>query len=180
MPPPRSPAFACCVAHDLHAHAGLLGAYWTSFGVGALFSTLLVGALRRRATRRITLLIVVGWGACLLPFAVAPSAVTLVCFAVGGVVYRPFVPLTYALFQSVTTTANLPSVLAARSAALIVAAPLGATLGGPIVAVIGAGWTLTVSGGATVVLAASATVLWRRDPARMVIRAYPRLTTIGR
>ncbi len=105
---------------------------------------------------------------------------TLVCFAVGGVVYGPFVPLTYALFQSVTTTANLPSVLAARSAALIVAAPLGATLGGPIVAGIGAGWTLTVSGGATVVLAASATVLWRRDPARMVIRAYPRLTTIGR
>ena len=98
---------------------------------------------------------------------------TLVCFAVGGVVYGPFVPLTYALFQSVTTTANLPSVLAARSAALIVAAPLGATLGGPIVAGIGAGWTLTVSGGATVVLAASATVLWRRDPARMVIRGLP-------
>jgi hypothetical protein len=41
---------------------------------------------------------------------------------------------TYALFQSITTTANLPSVLAARSAALIVASPLGTAIGGSIVA----------------------------------------------
>jgi predicted MFS family arabinose efflux permease len=149
------------VAHDLHAHAGLLGAYWTSFGVGAFVSTLLAGTLRSRATRRITLLIVAGWGACLVPFAFAPAGPTLVCFAAGGVVYGPFIPLTYALFQSITTTANLPSVLAARSAALIVAAPLGMAIGGPIVAGLGARWTLTASGAATVLLAALATALWR-------------------
>jgi len=120
-----------------------------------------VGALRGRATRRVTLLIVAGWVACLVPFAFASLPVTLVCFAIGGVVYGPFVPLTYALFQSITTTANLPSVLAARSAALIVASPLGTAIGGPIVAGIGAGWTLTSSGGATVLLAAVATAVWR-------------------
>ena len=93
--------------------------------------------------------------------AFAPLGITLVCFAIGGLVYGPFVPLTYALFQSITTTANLPSVLAARSAALIVSTPLGTAIGGPIVAGIGAGWTLTASGAATVVLAGLATAVWR-------------------
>jgi MFS family permease len=161
---PVEDALPVYVAHDLHAHARLLGAYWTTFGVGALASTLLVGMLRGYAIRRVVLLIVAGWGACLVPFAFAPVGVTLVCFAVGGLVYGPFVPLTYALFQSVTTTANLPSVLAARSAALIVSAPLGTAIGGPIVAGIGAGWTLTASGAATVALAALATVVWRPTP----------------
>jgi MFS family permease len=158
---PVEDALPVYVAHDLHAHARLLGAYWTSFGVGALVSTLLAGTLRSRATRRVTLLIVAGWGACLVPFAFAPLGVTLACFALGGLVYGPFTALTYALFQSVATTASLPSVLAARSAALIVAAPLGTAIGGPIVAGLGAGWTLTASGAATVCLAALATAVWR-------------------
>jgi predicted MFS family arabinose efflux permease len=158
---PVEDALPVYVAHDLHAHAGLLGAYWTSFGVGALVSTLLAGRLRGRATRRVTLLIVAGWGACLVPFAVAPAAATLVCFAAGGMIYGPFIPLTYALFQSITTTANLPSVLAARSAALTVASPLGTAIGGPIVAGLGAGLTLTASGAATVLLASLATGIWR-------------------
>jgi MFS family permease len=163
---PVEDALPVYVAQDLHAPAGLLGAYWVSFGVGALVSTLVVGSLRRNATRRITLLIVAGWGACLVPFAFAGVPVTLACFAAGGVIYGPFIPLTYALFQSITSTANLPSVLAARSAAVIVAAPLGTALGGPIVAGIGAGWTLTASGVATVVLAALATAVWRPALAR--------------
>jgi sugar phosphate permease len=167
---PVEDALPVYVAQDLHADAGLLGAYWTSFGVGALVSTLLAGTLRSRATRRRTLLIVAGWGACLVPFAFVPAAATLVCFAVGGLVYGPFTALTYTLFQSITTTANLPSVLAARSAALIVAAPLGMAIGGPIVVSLGARWTLTASGAATVLLAAVATAVWRTaiaaDPPR--------------
>jgi predicted MFS family arabinose efflux permease len=163
---PVEDALPVYVAHDLGAHAGLLGAYWVSFGVGAFVSTLLVGALRSRANRRITLLIVAGWGACLVPFAFAPVGVTLLCFALGGLVYGPFIPLTYALFQSVTSTANLPSVLAARSAVVIVAAPLGTAIGGPIVAGIGAAWTLTASGVATVLLAAVATAVWQPSRSR--------------
>ena len=110
---PVETALPIYVAH-LHVGAGLLGAYWTSFGIGAVVSTLLAGTLRYRAARRIILVIVAGWGACLLPFAFAPTAVTLVCFAAGGLVYGPFTPVTYALFQSITTTANLLSVLAAQ------------------------------------------------------------------
>jgi predicted MFS family arabinose efflux permease len=125
--------------------------------------------LRGRATRRVVLLIVAGWAACLVPFGFAPTAVTLTCFAVGGLVYGPFIPLTYALFQSITTTANLPSVLAARSAALIVATPLGTAIGGPIVAGLGAAWTLTASGAATVLFAAVATPIWQRRPSQALV-----------
>ena len=109
-----------------------------------------------------TLVIVAGWGACLIPFAFAPLAVTLICFALGGLIYGPFIPLTYTLFQSTTTTANLPRVLAARSAVLIIAAPLGTAIGGPIVASLGAGTTLTASGSATVLLAITTALTWQR------------------
>jgi predicted MFS family arabinose efflux permease len=168
---PVEDALPVYVAHDLHGHARLLGAYWTSFGVGALASTLLIGALRGRATRRVVLLIVVGWGACLVPFAFAPTGVTLACFALGGVIYGPFPALTYALFQSITTTANLPSVLAARSAALTISTPLGTAIGGPLIAGLGARWTLTASGAATVLLAAVATPIWQRGRTRAAATA---------
>lgn len=104
-------------------------------------------------------MIVTGWGACLVPSTFAPAAATLVCFALGGLVYGPFISLMYALFQSITATANPPSVLAALSAALIVAAPLGTAIGGPTIANLGARWTLSTSGAATVLLAALTTAL---------------------
>jgi MFS family permease len=161
---PVEDALPVYVATDLHSQSGLLGVYWTSFGFGAFASTILTGMLRGRSSRLITLLIVAGWGACLVPFAFAPVAVTIACFALGGLVYGPFIPFTYALFQSATTSANLPRLLAARSAALIVATPLGTAIGGPLVAALGAGRTLTASGAATVLLAAVAAATWR--PAR--------------
>ena len=139
---PVEVALPVYVAQDLQASAPLLAAYWTAFGVGALASNLLTGAMRTRNIRRIALLIVAGWGACLLPFAVAPVPVTLFFFALGGVIYGPFVPLTFALFQSATSTLNLPSVLAARSAVVMLSTPLGTALGGPIVGVLGGAATL--------------------------------------
>jgi len=115
--------------------------------------------------RRITLLIVAGWGACLLPFAFAPIPVTLTAFAFGGLIYGPFIPLTYALFQSSTTAVNLPSVLAARSAVVMVSTPLGTAIGGPLVSSLGASGTLAASGLATLLLAAAAKVFWAGERA---------------
>lgn len=158
---PVEDALPVYVADDVHAHAGLLGAYWTAFGIGALTASLITGALRARHSRLITLAIVAGWGACLVPFAFAPVGVTLACFALGGLVYGPFIPLTYSLFQSATTPAQLPSLLAARSALTMLASPLGTAVGGPIVGALGAGRTLTASGGATLVLAGVSSVVWR-------------------
>ena len=153
------------VARELGASAQLLGAYWTSFALGALAATLVTGALRTGNVRGIAIAIVAGWGACLLPFSFAPVPVTLVCFAAGGLIYGPFVPLTYALFQSATPASDLPAVLAARGTVVIVSTPLGIALGGPLVSVLGGGGTLVVSGLATVLLAAVSLLLWPREPA---------------
>jgi predicted MFS family arabinose efflux permease len=161
---PVEVALPVYVAVDLQGPSELLGAYWTTFGVGALAANLITGTIRGRNMRRITLLIVAGWGACLLPFAFAPIPVTLVAFALGGVIYGPFIPLTYALFQSSTTAANLPSVLAARSAVVMISTPLGTAIGGPLVGALGAAGTLGVSGLTTLVLAAAAGVLWTGKP----------------
>ncbi len=160
---PVEAALPVYVAQDLHASAGLLGAYWTSFGVGALVATLMTGTLRTRNIQRVTLLIVAGWGACLLPFVFAPVGVTLACFALGGLIYGPFIPLTYALFQSSTTSAHLPTVLAARSAIIMISTPLGTLVGGPLVRMLGAAPTLTASGAATVLLAVFTGILWTRQ-----------------
>jgi predicted MFS family arabinose efflux permease len=162
---PVEVALPVYVAVDLGAPAELLGAYWTVFGVGALAATLITGTLRGRNMRRITLLVVAGWGACLIPFAIAPIQVTLTAFALGGLIYGPFIPLTYALFQSSTTAANLPFVLAARSAVVMISTPLGTAIGGPLVGSFGASGTLALSGVATVVLAVAAAVLWSGEHA---------------
>lgn len=159
---PVEVALPIYVAHDLHASAGLLGIYWTFFGIGALVAALMTGMLRNRNIRWITLLIVAGWGACLLPFIFAPVGVTLACFALGGLIYGPFIPLTYALFQSSTANAHLPTVLAARSAIIMVATPLGTVAGGPLVATLGAAQALTASGVATVLLAVLTGLIWTR------------------
>lgn len=162
---PVEAALPVYVAHDLRAGAPLLGAYWTAFGVGALAATLIVGRFRGQNVRRITLWIVAGWGVCLIPFGFAPVGVTVVCFGLGGLIYGPFVPVTYSQFQSATTTANLPAVLAARSALVMLSTPLGTALGGPLVGALGASATLAASGLATVALAAVATMLWTRSRA---------------
>ena len=165
---PVEDALPIYVTHDLHAGAGLLGAYWTSFGVGALVASLVTGILRHRNIRRATLLIVAGWGACLLPFAFSPVGVTLACFALGGLIYGPFIPMTYAMYQSATDSASLPAVLAARSAIIMVSSPLGTAAGGPLVGALGAAQTLTASGAATVLLAVTMGIAWRsgRRPQR--------------
>ena len=172
---PVEAALPVYVAHDLHAGAELLGAYWTAFGVGALAATLVTGTLRSRNVRRMTLLIVAGWGACLLPFAVAPVGVTLACFALGGLIYGPFIPITYAQFQSAASPANLPAVLAARSAIVLVSTPLGTAIGGPLVGTLGAAGTLLASGVLTVLLAGAARLLWVGEEARRAPRASERL-----
>jgi hypothetical protein len=80
-----------------------------------------------------------------------------------GLALAPFIPLTYALFQSATTTANLPSVLAARSALVMVSTPLGTAIGGPLVGALAASETLAASGIVTVALAIAASFVWTGD-----------------
>jgi MFS family permease len=148
------------VTEDLHAPGTLLGVYWMLFGAGAVFGALAVGALRRLPLWPVTVAIVVGWGLLLLPFGFdVPTAVTVACFALGGAIYGPFVALSVTLMQAKSPPQHLAAMLAARSAVLLTASPIGTALGGPLTAALGPRTTLGGSGLATVVLGAIACVL---------------------
>ncbi|MFE7096719.1 MFS transporter, partial [Streptomyces erythrochromogenes] len=152
---PAEVALPLHVTDDLHAGAGLLGLYWALFGAGAVLGGLAAGALRRFPLWPVTLGIVAGWGLALVPFGLGASApVTLACFTLGGLIYGPFTALSYTLFQERTPAAWLTTVLAARSAALLTAGPVGTALGGPLIALMGPRGVLAASGVATVALAA--------------------------
>ena len=133
------------------------------YGIGAVLSGLAAGALRQLPLWPVTVLIVVGWGLSLLPFGFdVPTAVTVVCFAIGGAVYGPFVALSVTLMQAKSPPQHLAAMLAARSAVLLTASPVGTALGGPLTTALGPRATLGGSGLATVVLGVVAGVLLAR------------------
>jgi MFS family permease len=148
------------VTDDLHASAALLGLYWMLFGIGAVLGGLSVGGLRRLPLWPVTIAIVIGWGLCLVPFGLdVPVVVTVATFAIGGAIYGPFVPISVTLMQAKSPPEHLTAMLAARSAALLTASPLGTALGGPLTQAWGARATLSGSGLATVALGVLATAL---------------------
>lgn len=158
------------VTDDLHAPGTLLGVYWMLFGFGAVLGSLAVGALRRLPLWPVTVGIVIAWGFSLLPFALdVPTAVTVACFTLGGVIYGPFVALSVTLMQTKSPPQHLAAMLAANNAVLLTASPLGTALGGPLIAALGPRATLGGSGLATVALGATACLLltarrWERGP----------------
>ncbi|WP_229831500.1 MFS transporter [Actinoplanes ianthinogenes] len=157
------------VAADLHGSAGLLGLYWTVFGVGATVGSLCAGLLARWSPAVVVAGIIVGWGAALVPLglsdAVWPGMLGL---AAGGLIYGPYTAISTSLFQRGAPPEALSRVLAARSALTIPATSLGTLLGGPLVAWLGGQLTLLVSGLLTVLLGAGVAVAVRR---RSVVRS---------
>jgi predicted MFS family arabinose efflux permease len=142
------------VSLDLHRGAGLLGLYWALFGAGAAIGSLAAGRFKNRAVWPIAVAIIAGWGLCLVPFGFGlPIAVTVAAIGLGGLIYGPYVPLTYVLIQSRVPSAQQAVVLAAQGAVMTVAAPLGTALGGPLTAAFGASRTIAGSGIATVLAA---------------------------
>lgn len=145
------------VASDLHGSAALLGGYWTAYAIGAVIGTLAAPYLRHWPVWPTMIAIVAGWGIALLPTGLGvPVWASLAAFTAGGVIYSPYTSLSTAVFQDQSPPASLGSVLAARSALVIVSVPLGSALGGPIVAALGAQGTLLASALATIALAAMA------------------------
>ena len=157
---PVEVALPLWVADDLHAPATLLGLYWMLFGIGAVLGGLAIGTLRQLPLWPVMVAIVIAWGCTLLPFGFdVPTAVTLACFMLGGVIYGPFVPLSVTLMQAKSPPQHLAAMLAARSAVLLTASPVGTALGGPLTTVLGPRATLSGSGFATMALGAVACVL---------------------
>jgi MFS family permease len=134
------------IAEDLHGSAGLLGTFWTAFGVGAVLGGLGAGLLRHLPLWAVVVGIIVGWGVALLPLgltdAVAPA---LVAFSLGGLIYGPFTAISMALVQRISPPAVLSRVLATRAALTQPSTALGTLLGGPLVAAVGGRRALLIS-----------------------------------
>ncbi|MFD5915627.1 MFS transporter [Kitasatospora sp. NPDC058201] len=164
---PVEVALPLFVGQDLHAGPGLLGLYWTAFGLGAALGTLAVGALRRLPVWPMLLGIVAAHGLAMLPFALhGPSWPSVVGFALAGVVYGPYSALALSLFQDGVPPAALTAVLALRASVLLTAGPVGTALGGPLTAVLGPRQVLVGAGLAMAAVAVGAAVVRVRSLAR--------------
>jgi len=148
---PVEVALPLYVTGSLHGGAGLLGLFWTVFGVGATAGSVVTGLARRLPLWPTLVVGVVGWGAALIPMGLLTLTVPAMAgFALGGLLYAPYPALSMTVFQRESPAALLSRVLAARSAVTIVVTPLGTALGGPLSGWLGAQRTLLVSGLATV------------------------------
>jgi hypothetical protein len=157
---PVEVALPVYVATGLGGSAALLGGFWTAYAVGAVAGSLAAPHLRHWPVWPAMVAIVAGWGLALLPIGLgAPLAVSLVSFALGGLIYAPYTSLSVAVFQDACPPASLGSVLAARSTLLILSAPAGTAFGGPLVGLLGARSTLLASALTTIALAAAVTAV---------------------
>jgi MFS family permease len=141
------------IADELHGSAALLGAFWATFGIGAIIGGLSAGLLRNRPLWIVVAGIIIGWGAALLPLGLSDAVLpALIGFGVGGLIYGPFTAIGTALFQRATPAPLLSRVLATRSALTTPSTAFGTLVGGPVVAAIGGRGTLLASGVLTIVL----------------------------
>ncbi|HBF79208.1 MAG TPA: MFS transporter [Streptomyces sp.] len=145
------------VSDDLAGSAGVLASFYTAFGIGAVAGSVLTGFLSKWKLWPVTTGIVVCFGLLMLPLGLgAPTAVSVVCFGLAGLLWPPYSTLSTTLFQRSTPSALLPQALAASSAVRVMSVPLGTALGGPLVAGLGATGALLLSGGAIAVVGAVA------------------------
>lgn len=150
---PVEVALPLYVAQDMHGSAAMLGAFWTTFGVGALIGGLVGAAAQKYPLWTVTCVIIIGWGFALLPLGLSDSLVFgLIGFAIGGVIYGPYISITTALFQRTAPPELLSRILATRGALTIPATSLGLLVGGPLTGWLGAQGTLLASGIFTIVL----------------------------
>jgi len=152
------------IAREVHGSAALLGAFWATFGIGAILGGLGAGLLRNRPLWTVVAAIIVGWGAALLPLGLTDAVLPgLIGFAVGGLIYGPFTAIGTALFQRSSPPHLLSRVLATRSALTTPATALGTLLGGPAVAAVGGRATLLASAVLTIVLGLGVAAVTRRS-----------------
>jgi MFS family permease len=152
------------IDQEIHGSAALLGAFWAMFGIGAILGGLGAGLLRHKPLWLVVAVIIVGWGAALLPLGLTDAVLPgLVGFAAGGLIYGPFTAICTALFQRSAPPELLSRVLATRAAITTPATALGTLIGGPVVAAIGGRPTLLASALLTIALGLVVAVASRRS-----------------
>lgn len=132
----------------LHAGAQGYGLLWTGFGVGALVGALLTGFIAARARPGLTQpLIAILWGGFLCPLLITHSLpLALLCLALGGCSWAPYMPIETALLQRLIPPAMRGQVFGARLAITTAAAPLGTLLGGLLLAYLSPALVIGLSG----------------------------------
>jgi MFS family permease len=152
------------IAQEISGSAALLGLFWATFGVGAILGGLGAGLLRNQPLWTVVAVIIIGWGAALLPLGLTDAVLPgLIGFAVGGLIYGPFTAICTALFQRSSPPQLLSRVLATRTALTTPSTALGTLLGGTIVAAIGGRQTLLASAVLTIALGVAVAVASRRS-----------------
>jgi predicted MFS family arabinose efflux permease len=156
---PIEVALPVFVSERLGGDPTLLGWIWGAFGVGAVIGALITGTLRRLPLWPTVLAIVAGWGLAVLPVAVFGTfAAAVAGFALGGLIYAPYGPVSVTLLQQKAPPDELVSLSAFRSTVLVTASPLGAALGGLLVTRLGPTGTIQLSSLTTLGLAVLGTV----------------------
>ncbi|WP_205717465.1 MFS transporter [Actinomadura soli] len=157
---PVETALPLFVSDDLKASAGLLGAYWATFGIGAVIGALALGAAIRLPVWAAMLGIIAGHGLGMLPFAITHTALpSLIGFAFAGLLYGPYSALSFTLLQDRAPADSLTTVLAARTAVLLTASPLGAAVGGVLLDRTSAPAILVGCGVLMILIAATSTLI---------------------
>lgn len=134
----------------LVSSASEVGLLYTAFGVGAVIGAVVTGHLRRLPLWPTTIGVVIGFGLLLLPLGLAlPLWAHMVTLALAGLAWAPYPATSMSLFQRTVPAGQLPPVLAARGAVLVVSTPLGTLLGAPLVQAVGPSATFVTCGAAT-------------------------------
>jgi predicted MFS family arabinose efflux permease len=128
---PLEPALPLYSRDVLHAGARGYGLLWSALGAGALLGLAtipLVSRLRPGLALPGNALL---WGVTLLPLLVITTLTpAMLIFALGGLVWAPYVTLEVSLLQRVVPAPLLGWVFGARRAVAAAATPLGAAAGG--------------------------------------------------
>jgi MFS family permease len=141
------------------ADAGVLGAIWTGFGVGAIVGSFLVGLLGRVPRWGVLLGATIGWAVALAAFAASRHpAASVATFALGGLLWVPFIPVAYTMVQDEVDADEQQPMITLWNAILQGVAPLSLAASGVLVAWFGATQTLWLSAETTLVLATVAVV----------------------
>lgn len=147
--------------------ASEVGLLYTAFGVGAVTGAVVTGHLRRLPLWPTTIGVVIGFGLLLMPLGLPlPLWAHMVTLALAGLVWAPYPATSMSLFQRTVPAGQLPPVLAARGAVLVVSTPLGTLLGAPLVQAAGASATFVTCGAATAAVGLVALAVHLRVRAR--------------
>jgi MFS family permease len=154
------------VAHSFR-DAGTLGAIWTGFGVGAVAGSFLVGLLGRVPRRVVLLGATIGWSGALAAFAASRQpAAAVATFALGGLLWVPFLPVAYTMLQDAAAPSEQQPLITLWNAIMQGVAPLSLAASGPLVAAVGATRTLWLSAAGTLALGLAAAVAPAVGPVR--------------